>query len=240
MFPVCPKCDPSLKELRHDTCCPDMSASQDVLCGINLIVPAGRIMAITGPSGHGKSTLAALITRLYNPGAGRILLDGCDITTLSPAWLRSAVGVVEQDPVLFSGSIADNILYGRPGSSLEDIIAAAEAANAHQFITEFPDGKKRLCALTMRVMMRCCRRCKSRDVRSARRMHARLRCLDAFLCNCAQATTQRWDRQASSSAAGSGSVWRLRERCCGIHQCCCWTRRPGGQRVCTPWCCHVR
>ncbi|KAG5189644.1 P-loop containing nucleoside triphosphate hydrolase protein [Tribonema minus] len=116
------------------------SRDKDVLCGVDLRVPAGAILALTGPSGHGKSTLAALITRLYQPTAGRISLDGVDTATLSPSWLRGAVGVVEQDPVLFAGSVADNIKYGRPGASAADVEAAARAANAHQFILEFPDG----------------------------------------------------------------------------------------------------
>ena len=113
-----------------------------ILKGLDLAVPSGRVMAVVGGSGSGKSTLAALILRLYDPDQGRITVDGHDIRNLDAAWLRRQIGTVAQEPVLFSSSIRDNITYG----SAEDIVdqelveAAAKEANAHEFILGFPDG----------------------------------------------------------------------------------------------------
>jgi ATP-binding cassette subfamily B protein len=95
-----------------------------------------------GPSGAGKSTIASLLGRLYDPDAGRVTLDGRDLKTLDPSWLRRQIGVVAQEPLLFSTSIAENIRYGRPGASDAEVEQAAKAANAHDFITRFPDGYK--------------------------------------------------------------------------------------------------
>jgi ATP-binding cassette subfamily B protein len=111
-----------------------------VLLGIDLAVRPGEVVALVGPSGAGKSTIAALVTRLYDPDAGRILLDGHDLRELSPDWLRRHIGVVAQEPILFSSSIAENIRYGRAGASDAEVQAAARAANAHDFISRFPEG----------------------------------------------------------------------------------------------------
>ncbi|MFT3770207.1 MAG: ABC transporter transmembrane domain-containing protein [Minicystis sp.] len=111
-----------------------------VLQGIDLAVRPGEVVAVVGPSGAGKSTIAALLTRLYDPDAGRVLLDGRDLRELSPSSLRRRIGVVSQEPILFSSSIADNIRYGRAGASDAEVEAAARAANAHEFISRFPDG----------------------------------------------------------------------------------------------------
>jgi ABC transporter fused permease/ATP-binding protein len=111
-----------------------------VLQGIDLTVSPGEIVAIVGPSGAGKSTLAALLTRLYDPDAGSISLDGHDLRELSPPFLRRTIGIVSQEPLLFSTSILDNIRYGRPGATDAEVEAAARTANAHGFITKFPDG----------------------------------------------------------------------------------------------------
>ena len=111
-----------------------------VLQGLDLSVLPGEVVALVGPSGAGKSTIAALLSRLYDPDGGRVLLDGRDLRDLSPEWLRRRVGVVSQEPILFSSSIADNIRYGREGATDEEVFAAARAANAHDFVSKFPDG----------------------------------------------------------------------------------------------------
>ncbi len=99
-------------------------------------IPQGSNVAIVGPSGGGKSTVASLLLRFYTPTKGRILIDGKDISTMNAKSLRRKIGVVAQEPVLFSGTIADNILYGKPGATRAEIIAAARKANC-QFISDF-------------------------------------------------------------------------------------------------------
>ena len=111
-----------------------------VLRGVNLTLAAGEAVALVGPSGAGKSTVAALLSRLYDPTAGRLRLDGVDLRELDPEWLRRQIGVVSQEPILFSGTIADNIRYGRPEAGDAEVEAAARTANAHDFIARFPDG----------------------------------------------------------------------------------------------------
>ncbi|KAI8112886.1 hypothetical protein M9434_004206 [Picochlorum sp. BPE23] len=106
----------------------------------NLSVEAGKTMALVGESGSGKSTVVSLIERFYDPVDGGVLLDGQDIRDLNLHWLRSHVGLVSQEPVLFNMSVADNIRYGRPEASLEQVEEAARAANAHQFIQALPEG----------------------------------------------------------------------------------------------------
>jgi ATP-binding cassette subfamily B protein len=115
-----------------------------VLQGIDLTIQPGEVVAIVGPSGAGKSTIAGLLGRLYDPQAGRILLDGKDLKELDPEWLRQQIGVVAQEPLLFSSSISDNIRYGRAGASDAEVEAAARAANAHDFVSRFPEGYKTL------------------------------------------------------------------------------------------------
>lgn len=90
-----------------------------VLRGLSLNVAAGQVTAVVGSSGSGKSTLALLLLALYKPNTGRVLLDGVPVGELDPRWLRSHVGLVPQDPALFSGSVKDNILYGAPKSLLD-------------------------------------------------------------------------------------------------------------------------
>ncbi|TQB70735.1 ATP-binding cassette permease mdl1 [Monascus purpureus] len=102
-------------------------------------IPQGRNVAIVGPSGGGKSTIASLLLRFYNPTHGRVLIGGKDISEMNAKSLRRKIGVVAQEPVLFSGTIAENISYGRPDATRADIIAAARKANC-QFISDFPDG----------------------------------------------------------------------------------------------------
>ncbi|XP_029903089.1 LOW QUALITY PROTEIN: ATP-binding cassette sub-family B member 10, mitochondrial [Myripristis murdjan] len=110
---------------------------------LSLLVPAGSVMAVVGASGSGKSTLVSLLLRLYDPDAGVITIDGHDVRDLNPCWLRSHIGTVSQEPVLFSCSIRENITYGAvdPDSvTTEDIYRAAQVANAYDFIQAFPKG----------------------------------------------------------------------------------------------------
>ncbi|GLC41551.1 hypothetical protein PLESTB_000702900 [Pleodorina starrii] len=112
-----------------------------VLQGLQLTIPHGRTTALVGLSGAGKSTVAALLSRFYEPQEGIILLDGQPIDSFTRGEWSRAVSLVSQDPVLFSGTIADNIAYGKFGmASLDEIQSAAMAANAHDFITKLPDG----------------------------------------------------------------------------------------------------
>ncbi|KAI1898297.1 hypothetical protein AGOR_G00070870 [Albula goreensis] len=109
-----------------------------ILDDLNLLVKAGETTAFVGPSGSGKSTTIQLIQRFYNPKEGMVTLDGHDIRGLNIQWLRSLIGIVEQEPVLFATTIAENIRYGRPGVTKEDIEKAAKEANAYNFIMDLP------------------------------------------------------------------------------------------------------
>uniref|UniRef100_A0A9J8B9K6 Bile salt export pump n=1 Tax=Cyprinus carpio carpio TaxID=630221 RepID=A0A9J8B9K6_CYPCA len=109
-----------------------------ILEQLNLQVTSGETTAFVGPSGAGKSTAIQLIQRFYDPKEGMVTLDGHDIRGLNIQWLRSLIGIVEQEPVLFATSIAENIRYGRPGVSNDDIITAAKEANAYNFIMDLP------------------------------------------------------------------------------------------------------
>lgn len=115
-------------------------ADVPVLEGLSLQLAPGEVMAVVGPSGAGKSTVAALITRFYDPQAGAVRLDEHDLRQLDARWLRSQIGVVAQEPVLFSTSIAENIRYGKPDASDSEVQDAARAANAHEFVLRFPQG----------------------------------------------------------------------------------------------------
>lgn len=111
-----------------------------VLRDITFDVPAGSRVGIVGRTGAGKTTLVNLLSRLYDPTAGCVMLDGGDLRDYKLADLRNQFSIVLQEPVLFSTSIAENIGYGRPGATSEDIVAAAKAADAHEFIEKLPDG----------------------------------------------------------------------------------------------------
>ena len=115
-----------------------------VLSGFNLKLAAGEAVALVGPSGGGKSTIAQLLSRFYDPTAGKILLDGQEIVSLTKSSLREQIGVVSQEPILFATSIAENIRYGNLKATDDEIYAAAKSANAHDFISGFPDGYETL------------------------------------------------------------------------------------------------
>lgn len=114
--------------------------SHYVLSRINLTVNPGEYVALVGSSGVGKSTLCSLIPRFYETSEGTIEIDGTDIKKIKLKSLRDQIGIVQQDVYLFSGTIKENILYGKPGATDEDVIEAAKHANAHKFIMELPDG----------------------------------------------------------------------------------------------------
>lgn len=114
-----------------------------ILNNLSLVVPAGSILAVVGPSGQGKSTLAALLLRLYEPSSGLITLDGTNVQNLDPQFLRINIGIVSQEPTLFAASIFENILYGAkcPEKTTHDeVVRAAQQANALDFIESLPDG----------------------------------------------------------------------------------------------------
>merc|ERR1719266_1635291 len=116
---------------------------QDILKSLSLDIPPKTVVAIVGPSGSGKSTIGSLLLRLYSPNSGSVCLDGQDIRDLDPTFLRTYIGTVSQEPVLFSSSIRDNILYGAPEPdqvSQEQLETAAREANAHGFVSRFPEG----------------------------------------------------------------------------------------------------
>ncbi len=113
---------------------------EEVLSGINLDVKAGTYIALVGSSGAGKTTLCSLIPRFYDVSEGSIKIDGTDIRDVTLNSLRNQIGMVQQDVYLFAGTIMDNIAYGKPGATKEEVIEAAKNANAHEFIMSFPDG----------------------------------------------------------------------------------------------------
>jgi ATP-binding cassette subfamily B multidrug efflux pump len=118
----------------------DGNGSAPVLRDINFVAEPGQTVAILGATGSGKSSLIHLIPRFYDVTGGRVTIDGVDVRDIEKEALRRNVGIALQELVLFSGTIRDNIRYGRPDATDEEVIAAAKAAQAHAFITEFPDG----------------------------------------------------------------------------------------------------
>lgn len=134
-----------LTDIKGRVCYEDVSFhySDDdtpVLSHVSFEIPAGKSIALVGPSGSGKTTICSLLPRFYDVTGGRITIDGKDVRTLSLKSLRSQIGMVQQDVYLFSGTIRDNIAYGKPGASMDEITEAARRANIHDFICDLPDG----------------------------------------------------------------------------------------------------
>jgi ABC-type multidrug transport system fused ATPase/permease subunit len=126
--------------IKFENVCFAYESERPVLHHINLTVLPGDAVAIVGPTGAGKTTLASLVARFYDPTSGRVLLDGHDLRELTVRTLRDKVALVLQEPILFSSSIRENIAYGQPGATMDEIEAAAQAANAHDFICALPNG----------------------------------------------------------------------------------------------------
>ena len=131
---------PPRKQLSLDGVGFAYTQDRPVLQDVDLTVPVGSTLAVVGPTGAGKSTIAALMCRLQDPTSGRVLLDGTDLRDLTGASLHAQVGLVTQDAVLFRASVRENIAYGRPDASLEEVQDAARAAQAHAFVQALPCG----------------------------------------------------------------------------------------------------
>lgn len=134
------KLDEPKGEINFDGVSFHYSNGVEVIPGLNLKIPAGQTVALVGTTGAGKSTIAKLISRFYDPTQGNLLLDGVDLKDVSIKDLRSAVVMVTQEAYLFSGSVADNIALGKPNATPEEIEEAAKAVGAHDFIMALPDG----------------------------------------------------------------------------------------------------
>lgn len=133
-----------LKNVKGNVCYEDVSFhySDDdtpVLSHVSFEIPAGKSIALVGPSGNGKTTICSLLPRFYDVTEGRVTIDGNDVRKLTLESLRSQIGLVSQDVYLFGGSIKDNIAYGKPDATMDEIVDAAQKANIHDFIMELPD-----------------------------------------------------------------------------------------------------
>ncbi len=113
---------------------------KEILHGVNISVDKGRSVALVGPTGSGKTTIMNLLNRFYDVNSGKVTFDGIDVRDIQLTSLRNNVGIVLQDSVLFTGTVADNIRYGKPNASMDEVISAAKQANIHDFIETLPDG----------------------------------------------------------------------------------------------------
>ncbi|XP_050236010.1 ABC transporter B family member 11-like [Mercurialis annua] len=147
--PEIDSCDTSgrvLDDLRGDIELKDVYFSyparpdEDIFSGFSLSIPSGCTAALVGHSGSGKSTVISLIERFYDPRSGEVLIDGTNLKEFQLKWIRNKIGLVSQEPALFTSSIRDNIAYGKDGATVEEIKAAAELANAAKFIDKLPQG----------------------------------------------------------------------------------------------------
>jgi ATP-binding cassette subfamily B multidrug efflux pump len=127
-------------QVRFDHVSFTYSQGRSILHDVNFVAEPGQVVALIGPTGSGKSTITNLIPRFYDPTEGQVLIDGIDIRRIKLKSLRSHIGIVLQEPFLFNGTIAENIAYGRPDAPMDQIIAAATAARAHEFVQSFPEG----------------------------------------------------------------------------------------------------
>ncbi len=127
-------------EVRFEHVSFSYDGTREAVRDLSLVIRPGEMVGLVGPSGAGKTTLTHLVTRFYDPGRGRVLIDGVDLKELDLGLYRRQIGVVMQDPFLFSGSILENIRYADPDATLEQVLAAARAANAHDFICGLPFG----------------------------------------------------------------------------------------------------
>ncbi len=116
------------------------NADKEILHGVSIDVDKGKSVAVVGPTGSGKTTIMNLINRFYDVNSGKVTFDGVDVRDITLESLRNNVGIVLQDSVLFTGSVEDNIKYGKPDASRDEVIAAAKEANIHDFIMTLPDG----------------------------------------------------------------------------------------------------
>jgi len=117
---------------------------EQIFSGFSLAIQSGTTVALVGQSGSGKSTVISLIERFYDPQLGQVLIDGVDLREFQLRWIRSKIGLVSQEPVLFTASIRDNIAYGKDNATDEEIRAAAELANASKFIDKMPQVRRLL------------------------------------------------------------------------------------------------
>ena len=127
-------------EIKFEDVCFSYGSDDLAICNLDLEVPPGQTVALVGATGAGKSTFAKLIARFYDPVSGRVLVDGHDLRDVTERSLRSQLGIVPQEGFLFSGTIRDNIAFGRADATDEDIVEAARAVGAHELIERMPDG----------------------------------------------------------------------------------------------------
>ncbi|MCR0982896.1 ABCB family ABC transporter ATP-binding protein/permease [Roseomonas populi] len=138
--PGAPALPPGRGEVRFEDVRFGYGRNREILHGVSFTVPPGRMLAIVGPTGAGKSTISRLMFRFYDVWDGRVMIDGADIRDVTQESVRAAIGVVPQDTVLFNDTIAYNIAYGRPGASQEEIEQAARLAQVHDFVMRLPEG----------------------------------------------------------------------------------------------------
>jgi len=138
--PGAPPMPPIAGRVEFDHVYAEYKTGEPVLRGINLVAQPGQTVAIVGPTGAGKTTIANLIPRFYDVTGGAVRIDGIDVRDVTAASLRAQIGIVLQDPFLFSTSVLENIRYGRPEATDEQVIAAARLARADTFVEHLPDG----------------------------------------------------------------------------------------------------
>jgi ABC-type multidrug transport system fused ATPase/permease subunit len=138
--PGAPELPPVRGEIRFEHVSFSYDGGSPALSDVSLVVPPGQTVALVGATGAGKSTLAKLVARFYDPDSGRVLVDGHDLPSVTERSLRSQLGIVPQEGFLFSGTIRDNIAFGRPGASDAQVLEAARAVGAHEFIERLPEG----------------------------------------------------------------------------------------------------